>query len=164
MGARIKPIPTGYASVTPHLTVRDAGAAIEFYKKAFGAVEKSKDYYADGKTIMHAEIKIGNSIVMLTDEMPQMIYWLSPSSLNGTTVGLHIYTEDVDAMYRNAVDAGAKPSMPPTDAFWGDRYGRVTDPFGHEWSIATRNRNLTPEEIRKGAEEFFAQLGKAPAG
>ena len=160
MGAAVKPIPDGYATVTAHLVVRNAGQAIEYYKKAFGAVERSKDYYPDGKSVMHGEVTIGNSIVMLTDEMPQMRDWLSPAFLNGTTVGLHIYTEDVDAMYRRAVEAGGKPTMPPMDAFWGDRYGRVTDPFGHVWSIATRTRNMTPEQIKKEAAEFFAQMAK----
>lgn len=164
MSPQVNPIPNGYGTVTPHIVVQGADKAVEFYKNAFGAVERGKDYYPDGKSVMHAEILIGNSIVMITDAMPQMKRWVSPSTLSGTTVALHLYTEDVDTVFDRAVAAGAKPSMPIMDTFWGDRYGRVTDPFGHEWSLATRTQNLTPAEIKKGAREFFAQMAKAPVG
>ncbi|MGI0149294.1 MAG: VOC family protein, partial [Thermoplasmata archaeon] len=104
------------------------------------------------------------SMIMLCDEMPQMRGWVSPSSLNGTTVALHIYSEDVDQVYDRAVKAGAKPTMPLMDAFWGDRYGKLSDPFGHEWTLATHKQDLTPEEIKKGADEFFSKMMKSHAG
>ena len=110
---------------------------------------------------MHAEIRIGNSKVMLCDEMPQMRGWVSPPSIGGTTVALHIFTEDVDALYNRAVSAGGRPTMPVMDAFWGDRYGKLNDPFGHEWSLATHKLDLTPEEIKNGAEAFFARMVKS---
>ena len=109
---------------------------------------------------MHAQVRIGNSLVMLCDELPEMRGWVAPSSLGGTTVALHIYTEDVDALFQRAVSAGAKPTMPLWDSFWGDRYAKVNDPFGHEWTLATHTKDLTAEEIKKGAEAFFAQLAK----
>jgi uncharacterized glyoxalase superfamily protein PhnB len=159
MTAEAKPVPEGFHTITPHLCVRNAGEAIEFYKKAFGAEEIFRMPGPDGHGVMHAEVKIGNSHLMMCDEMPQMEHWVSPAKLNGTAVCLHLYVEDVDRAFQRAVDAGATPSMPVMDAFWGDRYGKVTDPFGHEWSIATHQQDLTPEEIAKGAEEFFANLG-----
>lgn len=162
MVKQAKPIPDPYQAVTPYLVVRGAARAIEFYQRAFGAKELSRSPGPDGK-LMHAEVQIGDSIVMLCDEMPQMKGWVAPPSLGGTTVALHIYTEDVDALFQRAVSAGAKPSLPLMDAFWGDRYGKVTDPFGHEWSLATHQRDLTPEEVQKGSQAFFAQMGKASA-
>jgi len=107
---------------------------------------------------MHAEVKIGDSMIMLAEDCPQMKYWGSPTQLKGTTVGLCIYLPDVDKAFDRAVAAGAKVSMPVMDMFWGDRYGKVTDPFGHEWAVATHKKDLTPEEIGKGAEAFFAQM------
>jgi uncharacterized glyoxalase superfamily protein PhnB len=108
---------------------------------------------------MHAEIQIGNSRVMMCDEMPHFEYCVSPASLKGTTVGLMIYVEDVDKAYQRAVDAGATAKMPVTDMFWGDRYGKLTDPFGHEWAIATHKEDVSPEECGKRAEAFFANMG-----
>jgi uncharacterized glyoxalase superfamily protein PhnB len=163
MAKQANPIPERYRTVTPYLVVRGAARAIEFYKRAFGAEELSRSPGPDGQLLVHAELRIGDSTIMLCDEMPQMERWVSPSSLGGTTVALAIYTEDVDSLYQRAVSAGAKPSMPLWDAFWGDRTGKVTDPFGHEWSLATHMQDLTPEEVRKGAEAFFASMGKAPA-
>jgi uncharacterized glyoxalase superfamily protein PhnB len=153
----VKPIPDGYHTVTPHLVLRDAAKAIDFYKKAFGAEELFRMPGPDGK-IMHAEIKIGDSIVYLCDELPRMKGWVSPAQLKGTTVCLHIYTEDVDAAFDKAVAAGATVTMPIMDAFWGDRYGKLSDPFGHEWSIATHKHDYTPEQIAKNAQEFFANM------
>ena len=157
MPAKVKPIPEGYATVTPYLVVRGAERAIEFYKKAFGAEERAR-MPGPGGLLVHAEVKIGNSIVMLCDEMPGMERWVSPESLNGTTAALHLYVTDVDAAFQRAVGAGATVSMPLMDAFWGDRYGKLTDPFGHEWSLATHQHDYTAEEIEKNAESFFAQF------
>ena len=112
---------------------------------------------------MHAELRIGDSIVMLCDEFPGMERWVAPDSLKGTTAALHLYVEDADAAFARALGADATVSMPLMDAFWGDRYGKLTDPFGHEWSIATHKHDYTPEEVQKNAEAFFAQLPK-PTG
>lgn len=157
-----KPVPEGYHSVTPHLVVREAGKAIEFYKQAFGAEEMARMPGPDGRSIMHAELRIGDSRVMLGEEFPQMQRWVSPQQLKGTTIALHMYVKDVDAAFSRAVNAGATVSMPVMDTFWGDRYGRVTDPWGHEWSLATHKQDLTLEEITKGAQAFFAGIGGGP--
>lgn len=158
MAAKAKPIPDGYHTITPHLVIRGAAKAIEFYKNAFGAEELSRAEMEDGM-LMHAEIKIGNSVLMLVDEMPMMERWVSPPALKGTTVGLAIYTEDSDALFQRALDAGATVSLPLMDAFWGDRYGKLTDPFGHEWEICTRLEDLTPAEVAQRAQAFFASFG-----
>jgi len=156
----VRPVPEGFRTVTPHLVVRGAAQAIEFYKRAFDAVEIGRSA-GPGGLLMHATIKIGESMVMLVDEFPEMQRWVSPDSLKGnTTVGLHLFVEDADAVYARAVAAGAKVDLPLMDAFWGDRYGRVTDPFGHTWSIATHKHDYTSEEVRKKAEEFFSKLPK----
>ena len=152
------PIPEGFHTVTPHMIVRDAQQAIDFYKKAFGAEEVCLMPGPDGKDVMHAELQIGDSRIMMCGEWPGMERFLSPETLKGTTICMHMYVNDVDAAFKKAVDAGATPSMPVMDTFWGDRYGKVTDPFGHEWSIATHKQDLTPEQIAKGAGEFFAQM------
>lgn len=153
------PIPEGFRTVTPHLCIQDCERAIEFYKKAFGAEEICRMPGPDGKGVMHAELQIGDSRIMVADEMPQAQGWRSPTALGGSSVTISLYVEDVDKVYQQALDAGAKVSSPLMDAFWGDRYGKVTDPFGHEWGIATHKKDLTPEEISKGAEEFFASFG-----
>ena len=158
MTAHAKPIPEGFGTVTPHMVVRDAAKAIEFYKKAFNAEEVARMPGPGGQGVMHAELKIGDSMIMLCDEFPGMEGWRAPQSLNGTTVTLSLYVADADKAYRQAVDAGAKPSMPLEDAFWGDRYGKVTDPFGHEWGIASNQEDLTPEEIQKRAEDYFKNM------
>ncbi len=156
----VRPVPTGFRTVTPHLVVRGAAQAIEFYKRAFDAVEIGRSA-GPGGLLMHATIKIGESMVMLVDEFPKMQRWVSPDSLKGnTTVGLHLFVEDADAVYARAVAVGAKVDLPLMDAFWGDRYGRVTDPFGHTWSIATHKHDYTSEEVRKKAEGFFSKLPK----
>jgi uncharacterized glyoxalase superfamily protein PhnB len=159
-----KPIPEGFRSLTPHLVIRGAGKAIDFYKKAFGAEEIVRMPGPDGRTVMHAELKIGDSMLMLCDEFPQMQRWVSPDQLKGTTVALSIYVEDADKLFQRAVSAGGKVSMPMTDAFWGDRYGKVTDPFGHEWEIATHKEDLTGEEIGQRAQAFFANMGAGQGG
>jgi PhnB protein len=152
-------LPPGYHSVTPSIIVRDAAKAIEFYKEAFGAEEVGRMAGPDG-SIMHAEIKIGDSLVMLGEENEQ---WgtRSPLSTNGNPGSLHLYVDDVDASFDRALKAGAKVRYPLEDAFWGDRYGKVTDPFGHEWGIATRVKNLTPAEMEQAGKEWMA---KAMAG
>jgi uncharacterized glyoxalase superfamily protein PhnB len=149
MTTPVQPIPPGMHSITPHLVCAGAAEAIEFYKKAFGAREGGRLAGPDGK-LMHAHINIGDSSLMLVDEMPE---WkcLGPTALGGSPVTIHLYVEDVDAVFAQAVAAGAQPSMPVADMFWGDRYGQLVDPFGHKWSIATHVRDMTPEEIAKGA-------------
>jgi PhnB protein len=148
----VKPIPDGMHTVTPHLVCAGAADAIEFYKKAFNAVESGRLPGPQGK-LMHAMIRIEGSAVMLVDEMPE---WgaLGPKSLKGSPVTIHLYVEDVDAFVRRAVAAGAKITMPLDDMFWGDRYCRLEDPFGHHWSVATHKRDLSPEEIRQAMQKM----------
>jgi PhnB protein len=157
MTQQVQPVPEGFHTVTPHLVIKGASEAIEFYKKAFGAAEISRLPGPDGK-LMHGSLKIGDSIVFLVDENPK---WGSngPLSLGGTPITLHLYVEDVDTAFSQAVEAGASVKMPPADMFWGDRYGVITDPFGHSWSLATRKQDLTPEQVAKNAEEMFAKGG-----
>jgi len=154
----VKPIPEGYHTLTPFLTVRDAVSAIEFYKQAFGAVERGVAKGPDGK-IMHAELKIGDSIIMLSDEYPEFGS-LSPLSTGGTGMGLHIYIDGVDAAFDRAVKAGARVDMPVMDQFWGDRYGKLTDPFGHKWSIATHTKDLSMDEMKRGMDEALEKSKK----
>jgi uncharacterized glyoxalase superfamily protein PhnB len=144
---KVKPIPDDMHRVTPHLVCAGAAKAIEFYKKAFGAVEEARLPGPDGR-LMHAVIRIHGDAVMLVDEMPE---WgaLGPKSLKGSPVTLHLYVEDVDAFVKRAVDAGAKVTMPVDDMFWGDRYGKLEDPFGHHWSVATHVRDVSLEEAQK---------------
>lgn len=151
-----RPIPEGYHSVTPSLVVRGAADAIEFYKRAFGARELGRMAAPDGQVIWHAEIQIGDSRLMLSDEFPEMGDCRAPTSLGGTSTSLHIYVEDADAAFQRAVDAGATVSMPLEDAFWGDRYGTVTDPFGHQWGIATHQEDVSEEEMRRRAQAHAA--------
>ena len=149
---KVKPIPEGMHSVTPHLVCAGAAEAIEFYKKAFGAVEGGRLPGPDGK-LMHAMIRIGDSAVMLVDEMPQ---WgaLGPKSLEGSPVTIHLYVKDVDAVVKRAVSLGAKVTMPVDDMFWGDRYGKLEDPFGHHWSIGTHQRDVTAEEMQQAMRDM----------
>lgn len=156
-----KPIPDGFNTITAHLVVPDAAKAIEFYKKALGAQEKDKFMTPDGKGIMHAELKIGNSMLMLGNEHPPQC--ISPKSRGGTSVTLNLYVEDTDAAFDRAVKAGCTVKMPVADMFWGDRYGQVEDPFGHQWAFATHKKDLTKEQIAEGAKAFFAKMSqKAP--
>ena len=143
-----KPIPEGMHSLTPHIVCAGAADAIDFYKRAFNAVEQARMPGPDGKLI-HAAVKIGDSTLMLVDENPQ---WgaLGPKALKGSPVTIHLYVSDVDATVAQAVAAGAKVTMPVADMFWGDRYGQLEDPFGHRWSVATHTRDLTSEEIIEG--------------
>lgn len=144
--AKVKPVPEGYHTLTPHLVVRDCAAALQFYTKALGAKELRRHPDPGGK-IMHAEMQIGNSKFFLNDEFPEMGA-KGPLSIGGTPVTLHLFVEDCDKLFNQAVAAGAKPMMPLADQFWGDRYGIVTDPFGHNWSIASHVKDMTPEEMR----------------
>ena len=153
MTSKTKPIPDGYHTATPYLVITNAGQAIEFYKAAFGATESMRLAAPDGK-VMHAEIMIGDSPIMLCDECPD---WnaFSPQTIGGTAVSIVLYVEDVDGVVERAVAAGAKLLMPVEDQFWGDRMGTVADPFGHKWSIATHTEDVTPEEISTRAKAFF---------
>jgi len=150
---KVKPVPDDMHTVTPHLICAGAAAAIEFYKKAFGATEEARLPGSQGR-LMHAMVRIEGSAVMLVDEMPE---WgaLGPKSLKGSPVTIHIYVKDVDAFVKRAVDAGAKITMPVADMFWGDRYGKLEDPFGHHWSVATHVRDVSMEE----AQEAMRKMG-----
>jgi len=145
MNATVSPIPEGMHSLTPHIVCRDANAAMDFYIRAFGAIDHARLLGPDGK-LMHGLMQIGDSSLMLVDENPA---WNmnSPLTLGGTPVTLHLYVADADAALARAVEAGATLTMPAADMFWGDRYGQVRDPFGHTWSIATHLRDVSPEEI-----------------
>ena len=145
MAETVNPIPPGMHTITPHLVCKDAAAAIEFYKEAFGAVEQMRLPGPDGK-LMHAMVRIGDSMLMLVDEFPEM-HVSGPQALGGSPVTIHLSVADADAAFRRATAAGATVRMPVTDMFWGARYGMVQDPSGHQWSIATQVRNLTPEQI-----------------
>ena len=148
----VKPIPEGMHTVTPHLVCAGAAEAIEFYQKAFGATELSRVPSENGK-LMHASVRIGDSVVMLNEEMPESGA-LGPKSLKGSAVTIHLYVENADAVFEQAVAAGAKITMPLDDTFWGDRYGKVEDPFGHQWSIGTHVRDVSPEEMQKAMEQM----------
>jgi PhnB protein len=155
--SQVKKIPEGYHSITPYLNIKNCTDAIEFYKKAFGAIEKFRMATPDGKAIVHAEIQIGDSPLMLADEIPQMQN-SSPATLNGTSGGIFLYVDDVDKTFNQAVSEGAKVLDPVKDQFWGDRHGAIEDPFGHRWSISTHVRDLSPEEMTKAAEDAFSQM------
>jgi PhnB protein len=153
----VKPIPEGYTSITPYLTVDDGQGAIDFYKRAFGATERGVMTAPDGR-IAHAELQIGNAIIMLSDKFPQSACQ-TPKELGGTTVAIFLFVEDVDSAIQDAADAGGTITMQPEDQFWGDRLGQVDDPFGNVWQIATRIKDLTPEEIEARGREVFANMG-----
>jgi PhnB protein len=152
-----KPIPDGFHTVTPHLVIQGAAQAIEFYKKAFGAKEEERHLMPDGKRVMHARVRIGDAPIMLADEFPPKA--LSPKSRGGSSVWLHIYVEDADAAFERAVKAGCIVRMPLMDQFWGDRYGQVEDPFGHQWSIATHKQDLSQTQMEANAKAAFAKMG-----
>jgi PhnB protein len=153
--SKAKPIPEGYHTATPYLIIKNAARAIDFYKKAFGATERMRMADPTGK-VMHAEIQIGDSRIMIADEFPEMGA-RSPESLGGSPVSIFLYVEDVDALAKQATSAGAKVLMPIQDQFWGDRYGKLTDPFGHVWDIATHKEDVAPEEIHKRAAAAFGR-------
>jgi PhnB protein len=152
----VKKIPEGYHTVTPYLVVKGAAEAIEFYKKAFDAEEITRMFGSDGKSIAHAVIKIGNSIVQLNDEAPDnpdMVYFRAPQTLGAISVNFLVYVEDVEKIYTQAVAAGATALSPLMDQFWGDRIGVLMDPFGHLWTIATHTKDVSLEEIEKGVAQ-----------
>jgi len=153
----VKPIPDGHYTVTPYLIIKGAASALDFYKKAFGAVELMRLADASGK-VGHAEIKIGNSPIMLADEFPEMGF-RGPQSLGGSAVGIALYVEDVDARFNQAVAAGGKVLRPVKDQFYGDRSGTLVDPFGHVWTIATHKEDVPPEEINRRFEASMKQHG-----
>jgi PhnB protein len=153
MTFKTKPIPDGYHTVTPYLIIANAAKAIEFYKEAFGASECMRLETPEGQ-IMHAEIKIGDSPIMLCDESPKCNAF-GPKSIGGTSVSIMLYLEDVDAVVNRALAAGAELLMPVADQFWGDRCGTVADPFGHKWTVATHREDVSPEEIGRRAKALF---------
>jgi len=151
--SKVKPIPDGMNTVTPHLVCKDAARAIEFYKKAVGAEELFRLNTPDVKKVLHASLRIGNSAIMLAEEAPD---WgsLGPETLNGTTVSMHLYVDGADTAFDRAVKAGATVKMPLADMFWGDRYGLLSDPFGHVWAVATHVRDVSVEEMTEGAKSM----------
>jgi uncharacterized glyoxalase superfamily protein PhnB len=157
MSSNVRPVPEGFHTITPYLIVRDAPKAIEFYKKAFEAQEIGRSIGPDGKSILHANLKIGDSIIMLSDEFPDMNCH-SPQSLGGSSVTIHMYVDDVDSAFAKAISSGATILMPLIDTFWGDRYGQVLDPFGHRWSLATRKLDLSKEEVERAGKAFFLNM------
>jgi PhnB protein len=154
MSKALKPIPDGYHSVTPYLSLKGAAAAIDFYKKAFGAVELFRMDHPDGR-IGHAEIKIGDSPIMLADEFPEM-KCLSPKTLGGTPVSIMLYVDDVDTVFKQALDAGAQEERAVEDKFYGDRMGSLVDPFGHIWHVGTHIEDVAPEEMEQRAAAAHA--------
>jgi PhnB protein len=157
----VKPIPEGYHSVTPSITCRDAAAAIEFYKRAFDARETVRMASPDGK-VSHAEIKIGDSIIFVADEFPGMS--AAPSGSTPPSVYLFLYVNDVDSVFNDAIGAGARAEMPVQDMFWGDRYGKLLDPFGHHWGLATHVEDVAPEEMERRGAEFMKKAAAAAQG
>ncbi|MGH9862885.1 MAG: VOC family protein [Candidatus Acidiferrales bacterium] len=155
MADKVKSTPKGYRSITPYLIIQGAGRAIEYYKKVFNAKEVLRMASPDGQKVMHAELKIGNSMVMLADEAPEMGA-RSPQAIGGTPVHLLLYVRNVDRVFKRAVKAGAKAVEEPNDKFYGDRSGRITDPFGHEWSLSTHKEDLSGEEIDRRAQAMYS--------
>jgi PhnB protein len=155
----VKPIPEGYQTLSPSLIVDPASKAIDYYKRAFGATERGIMNGPDGR-IAHAELQIGDSVLMLSDPFP-MQNAKSPKELGGTTVSIFMYVEDVDAVYKQAIAAGGTSTMEPDNQFWGDRFGALIDPFGHAWAIATHIEDLSEEEMRKRGEKAMAEMAAA---
>ena len=153
----VSPIPENYHTATPYLVMKDAAAAIDFYKKVFGAEEKMRLADTDGK-VMHAELKIGNSTIMLADEFPEMGIE-GPKTVGAMGVSIMLYVEDSDAVFNLAIESGALERRPLADQFYGDRSGTVEDPYGHIWSIASRIEDVTPEEVQKRFDDWIAERG-----
>lgn len=149
----VQPIPTGFHTITPHLSLDDAAAAIDFYKRAFAAEVTEHALDPSGKKVFHSALRIGDSMIFVNDVFPEMGAEASKSSM-------WLYLTDVDASFKRAVDAGATPAMPPVDCFWGDRMGIIVDPFGQKWTLAMRQKNLTPEEMKQAEAAFFASMKK----
>jgi uncharacterized glyoxalase superfamily protein PhnB len=158
MPDKVKAVPAGYHTITPHITVREADKALEFYKNAFGAVVQHVARMPNGK-VMHAELQIGDSKLMLNEEAPEF-GTLSPLANGGAGVTLHIYLENVDAAFNRAVSAGAEVKMPLMDQFWGDRYGLLADPYGHRWSMAAHIKDMSQEEMQRAQDEMMANMPK----
>jgi len=162
MTKKVDPIPKGYHTITPYLIVKGAAKALDFYKKAFGAKVITRCDCPETGMLMHAELKIGDSMFMLSDECPgkEGKGTASPKTLKGVCVCLHLYVKNVDTSFNKAVKSGAKVTMPVADMFWGDRYGQIEDPFGHRWSLSTHKEDLSKKEIEKRAKEFFSSKKK----
>jgi uncharacterized glyoxalase superfamily protein PhnB len=161
MATKVKPLPAGFHSITPMLTVAEVDKAIDFYQRALGAEERMRFSGPDG-SIMHAELKIGNSVIMLGSEHPEM-GCRGPRMLGGTPVSLYLYVKDVDKAFHRATSAGGTVTMPVADMFWGDRCGQFVDPFGHKWSLATHKEDLSQEDVQKRGEASFAKMAKTAA-
>jgi PhnB protein len=155
MTSAVRAVPEGFHTVTASITCKDAARAIEFYKKAFGAVERFRMASPDGR-VTHAELQIGDSIIFMGDEFPDMS--AAPAQGALPSAGLFLYVEDVDSLFSQALKAGCETSMPVTNMFWGDRYGKVIDPFGHHWGISTHVEDVSPEEMERRAAEWMAQM------
>jgi len=157
--SKVSPVPEDFHTITPHLVVRGVARAIDFYQRAFGAAELYRNIAPDGISIMHSEMLLGDSRFFVNDEF---LDWgiFSPETTNGSPVTLHLYVEDVDAVFNQAARAGAEVLMPLENAFWGDRYGILKDPFGHRWSVASRLEDLSPTEVQKRAREFTSKAEK----
>jgi PhnB protein len=155
----VKPVPTGYRTVTPYLTVNDGAAALDFYARAFGARVMERMPGPGGK-LMHAEFRIGDSVLMLSDEFPGMSTCRAPTALGGTTGSILLYVPEVDAAFRRAIEAGCRVLMPLTNMFWGDRFGKLEDPFGNQWTMATHIEDVSPAEMKRRAEEAMALMAQ----
>jgi len=155
----VQPVPEGYNTVTAYLAVPNATEAIDFYTRALGAKERTR-MEGPGGSIMHAELELGDSLIMLSDPFPQAST-KTPKELGGTSVSMMVYVDDIDGLYKQAIDAGATSLLEPDDMFWGDRFGSVQDPFGHSWTIATHIEDVSPEELKKRSEEFAASTAGA---
>jgi uncharacterized glyoxalase superfamily protein PhnB len=163
MSSAVSPVPKGFRTLTPHIVVNDAKAAADFYHRAFGAEVMGLSLGPDGK-VMHAQVRIGDSILMFADEYLEFGAPAPSTTKTDTCVRLHLYVEDADKVFNSAVEAGAQVIMPVTTQFWGDRYGQVLDPFGHRWSIATHVKDLTQQEMKAAAEEAMAKAKTRTAG
>ncbi|HWE39559.1 MAG TPA: VOC family protein [Isosphaeraceae bacterium] len=160
MGHAVKPVPEGTHTITPSLVIKGAADAIAFYIKAFGAQELYRMSCPQTGAIMHAELQIGDSKLMLSDEFPGH-HCLGPVAIGGSPVTLHLYVDDVDATYQQAIDAGATATMPPSDMFWGDRYGKLVDPFGHNWGLATHIEDVPPEQMHERMKSAMSAMAPA---
>jgi PhnB protein len=160
MAEKVKALREGQHTITAHLVIRGADKAIEFYKNGFGAQAQAVHHTPDGK-VMHAELKIGDSTIMLADEFPGMGTCASPQTLGGTTTVLNLYAENIDQLFDRAVKAGATVTMPLSNQFWGDRYGQLKDPFGHAWALGQHVEDVAPEELERRGREAFAKMAQA---
>jgi PhnB protein len=160
MDEKVRAIPEGMHTITPHLVIKGADKAIEFYKNAFGAQVKGDVHHTPDGKVMHAELRIGDSVLMLADEFPRMRDCASPQTLGGTTTTLNIYSNNIDQLFDQAIKAGATVTMPLANQFWGDRYGAIKDPFGHSWALGQHVEDVAPDEMERRAREIFAKMAK----